>query len=150
MADSRREKILQAVHAALDAAGKPAGVTVNRDHVAAIGKGELPMITLYAGVVGEGLDETLAVVKAGAADRRLRFTVRSRVVAAAAGAGALDAISQWVTSAVPESVALGSGNAVIAEEGSKFNSEQGSDGVYLLLDTIFTARFVTRRNDLTL
>lgn len=50
MSDSRREVILQAAEAALDTAGKPAGLTIHRHRTRPVEGDQLPAVVLFNGV----------------------------------------------------------------------------------------------------
>lgn len=144
--DSRRELLLKAVLAKLSAPEKPPSLTVSRNRRTPTEERGLPEMSLYLGSVLPGLDEKIRTQNRHAADRELFFTVR---VTATGDDEAMDPFAQWALQAATVTQ-VGDKGVEIEEEGSVWIYAEGSDFDYLTLETIFRARYVTRRADLTL
>ena len=147
--DSRRELLIQAIVAALNAPQKPPGLAVNRNRRTPTEVKDLPHTSVYLGSVLPGLDERLRALTKEAADRELFITVRTIVAADEQADAAMDPYSQWVTQALATVTKVGEKGVEIEEQGSVWLFEQASDFDYLSLETVFRARYVTRRADLT-
>ena len=103
MADSRRERILLAIIATLDAAGKPAGLLVHRSRTRPIEKDELPAMVAYL------LAET-AKRKGGEWGPVYQHAMRVRVECRQAGAPPdreLDPLATWAVKALVGNQTLG-------------------------------------------
>lgn len=155
MADSKRELIMKAVVAALDATGKPAGLVVNRLlGEPPVAPAELPTASVWAGRPGSALDEDVSLARPNRlcqeVKREFYFTISLRVPAATAAPDAdLDVYSQWVTKAVNAIVEVGGRGVNILEAGSKWILAEAPSFRYRELLTIFRADYTTQRADLT-
>lgn len=150
MADSRRELILQNTFTALDGAGKPAGVVVNRSRRQSIEDDELDMISLYAGGPQrphEQVDKARPMRNSPILERRLQFTVRCRVQGTDA---AVDPLAQWVVTSISQHIFPSQLLIEQPEEiGSEWDFAEGSKSDYTVLDIFYSARYATARGDLT-
>jgi hypothetical protein len=145
MADSRTEKILQAIVAALDAAGKPSGSTVNRSRRQAVEPSELPMFSVYP--KEEAVKLATESRRTGVADRALTVQVRCR---AAGTDEQLDPLRQWVVAALAADLSLGGLAINVVEMGGPWDAADASDNDYSVCEMDFSVRYTTARANLTL
>ncbi len=143
MADSYRERLLQAIVAALNGSGKPAGTTVNRSRRRPVELTELPMISVYPireekAVPGENRRSPII-------ERTLRVQVKSRVVGEDA---ALDPHGKWVVAALLADPSLGDLALDVAEDATDWDADDATDADYSVDATDFLVRYRTSRKNL--
>jgi hypothetical protein len=144
MSASRTELILQAIVAALDAEGKPEGVTVNRSRRQAVEPGELPMISVYP--LREEIKKPEENRRSPVKDRRLLVRLRCR---AQGTDEALDPLRQWAVMALESDPSLGGLALDTAEDSGEWAAADDSKADYSVSEMDFSVRYVTARADLT-
>jgi hypothetical protein len=144
MADSRTELILQAVAAALDGAGKPAGLTVCYQRRQAVEPGELPILLIDP--VREDPKRATESRFCKVTDRWLQFRVRCR---AEGDFSALDPLRQWAVAALLSNPSLGGLALEMEEQPTEWEDADASDTDYFQADLLFRVRYTTARNNLT-
>jgi hypothetical protein len=143
VADSLTEQVLQAVVAALDGAGKPAGVTVNRSRRQSIEKDDLPMISVYP--IGEEVTRATDNRRSPVVERRLRVEVKCRVVG---DDQANDALRKWAVQSVMADQSLGGLALEIVEESTDWDADDATDADYSVAAVDFVVRYTTSRFNL--
>lgn len=143
MADSYTERILQAVVAALDGAGKPTGLTVNRSRRQSIEKAQLPMASVYP--IREEVELATESRRSPITVRALRVQVKCRVVG---DDQANDALRKWAVKAVMADQSLGGLSLEITEESTDWDADDASDADYSVAAVDFLVRYSTSRFDL--
>lgn len=141
---SVRELILQAAVAALNGAGKPAGLAVHRNRTRPFGSDQLPAIVLYPGPDPE--DVVLATHDGGV---ERRFTVRAECRAIAAGVPpdqATDPLTTWCTRALHEDPTFGGLAAEIEERRISWAAEE-TDQVFAAAAVDFLVTYYTHADD---
>ncbi len=142
MADSIRERILAAMVAALNAAGKPAGLTVNRSRRQSIETVQLPMMSVYfAGQENSLPGENR---RAPLMDRQMNVHVISRVIGADI---ALDPLYKWTVKALMTDQTLGGLALAITETSSEADTDDTSDADRTVETIVFRVRYITNRVD---
>jgi len=144
MADSRTEQILQAIVTALDADGKPAGVTVNRSRRQAVEASELPMFSVYP--LREDIQRATENRRSPLVSRSLLFRIRCR---AAGQDEALDPLRQWAVAALHGDPSLDGLALEILEDSTEWVPADASEGDYSIAEMNFNVRYTTARGDLT-
>lgn len=142
---TKTELLMQAVVAALDGAGKPAGAVVDRNRRQPTAASELPRISVER--LDEGVEKATASRSSPLVDRRLRIAVVSRIAGADA---ALDPFSQWAVQALMADQSLGGLAAGIDEQAVNWEYDEDSQVDYSVEARTFQIRYVTRAGDLTL
>ncbi len=142
MADSYTERLLQAVVAALDGAGKPAGLTVNRSRRQSIEKSQLPMISVYP--IREEVTRATDNRRSPLVERRLRVEVKCRVVG---DDQANDALRKWAVQSVMADQSLGGLALEITEESTDWDADDATDADYSVAAVDFVVRYSTSRFD---
>lgn len=143
MADSFTERVLQAVVAALDGAGKPAGVTVNRSRRQSIEKSQLPMISVYP--IREEVTRATDHRRSPLVERRLRVEVKCRVVGDVQDN---DALRKWAVQSVMADQSLGGLALEIVEESTDWDADDATDADYSVAAVDFVVRYSTSRFNL--
>jgi len=144
VADSYTERILQAVVAALDGAGKPAGLTVNRSRRQSIEKNQLPMISVYP-IREEAQPATENARRSPVMERNLRVQVKCRI---AGDDKANDPIRKWAVQSVMADPSLGGLALGITEESTDWDADDATDADYSVAAIDFLVRYTTSRYDL--
>lgn len=146
---SRRDQIIVACVNALNAAGKPPGVTVHRQRTLSLSHDHLPASVVYA--VQEENDTGPG--KGAAPDRRrkavrtFRLCVEHRVDAENEAPDAvLDPLLSWAVQALCEDITLGGLADDVKELGTTWD-EQEQDKVYAAARTFFAIRYLTDAAD---
>jgi hypothetical protein len=142
MAESIRERILQAIFNALDGPGKPAGLKVTRSRRQAIEKDELPLMSVELGdtentVPGENRRAPLL-------ESQTDVLVISRVLGLDT---ALDPLYRWARLAIMADPSLGGLALGITEVSSRVDTDDTPDADRTVETTIFRVRYVTSRFD---
>lgn len=143
MADSYTERVLQAVVAALDGAGKPAGVTVNRSRRQSIEKSQLPMISVYP--IREEVTRATDNRRSPLVERRLRVEVKCRVVGDDQDN---DALRKWAVQSVMADQSLGGLALETTEESTDWDADDAADADYSVAAVDFVVRYSTSRFNL--
>ncbi len=143
MADSITELILQAVVTALDGAGKPAGVTVNRSRRQSLEKSQLPMISVYP--IREEVTRATDNRRSPLVERRLRVQVKCRIVG---DDQANDALRKWAVQSVMADQSLGGLALEIVEESTDWDADDATDADYSVAAVDFVVRYSTSRFNL--
>lgn len=141
MADSIREKIIQAAVAALEAAGKPAELTVHRNRELPIEDDNLPaMIVFY------GEDDPRSRTHDNTSERTLTLAIETRAsttVAGTPGDKVTDPYTNWMTQALMADDTLG-GLATSVVEGTTLpGSKTTSKAVHAFAGTAWTIKYIT-------
>jgi hypothetical protein len=144
MAESRTEQILQAIVAALDAVGGPAGVAVNRSRRQTVNRDELPMLSVYP--LMEDVKRATENRRSPVTDRSLLFQVRCR---AEGEDGALDPLRQWTVQTFHADPSLGGLALEMLEVSTEWAAADASDADYSVAEMSFRVRYATGRGDLT-
>lgn len=147
---TRTEKILLAVIQALKAKGGPTGLEVNRSRRTAVEKDQLPMASVYAlreepslPKNRDGRENRMSPVS----DRDFQFVVRNR----AAGTDAdVDPLRAWSVQALLASEALQELVIDLKEGVTEWISIDGAEDDFTIADMVFSARHITRRENLSL
>jgi len=129
--------------AALNGAGKPAGVTVNRSRRQSIEKSQLPMISVYA--IREEVTRATDTRRSPLVERRLRVQVKCRIVG---DDQANDPLRKWAVQAVMADQSLGGLCTEITEESTDWDADDGTDADYSVAAVDFLVRYVTSRFNL--
>ena len=143
MADSYTERVLQAVVAALDGAGKPAGVTGNRSRRQSIEKSQLPMISVYP--IREDVTRATDNRRSPLVERRLRVQVKCRVVGDDKDN---DPVRKWAVQSVMADQSLGGLALEIMEESTDWDADDATDADYSVAAVDFVVRYTTSRSNL--
>ena len=150
MEESRTELILLAALEALKALGGPPGLEVNRSRRQAVEPNHLPMTSVYALREEPNLPRDKngnEVRTAPVTDRRFQFVVRSRVQGTDADA---DVLRRWAVKALFASAALRDLVIDLKEGETEWVAVDGAEDDFTIADTIFSARHITRRENLSL
>lgn len=144
---SRREQLVLAAVAALDAAGKPAGLAVHRFRTRPIQKDQLPALVVYPAPDGE------AVARGdGARGYKARRTLVLRVECRAIAPdgtpcdAALDPYTSWAVRALMQDPTLG-GLALNAQEAAVLWDAEELDRVYAAAAVDVRLDYVTAAAD---
>lgn len=142
MADSIRERMLQAIFTALNGAGKPPGLTVERSRRQSLELAQLPMMSIELGdtensLPGENRRSPLV-------ESRTDVLVISRVRGLDAG---LDALYKWARKAIMGDPSLGGLALGVTEASSRIDAENSSDADRTVETTVFRVRYVASRFD---
>lgn len=143
MADSYTERVLQAVVTALDGAGKPAGLTVNRSRRQSIEKDQLPMISVYP--IREEVTRATDNRRSPLVERNLRVQVKCRVVGDDKDN---DALRKWAVQSVMTDQSLGGLALEIIEESTEWDADDATDADYGVAAVDFVVRYSTSRFNL--
>lgn len=136
---SVRERIVDAVVAALNAPGKPAGLTVHRSRTRPIDKDRLPAMVVYLATEDVGDHAAIAVM------RTLRIRVECRVTGDPPDT-VLDEHVTWAVKALKADEKLG-GLAVRINEVRTVWDAAERDKVYAAAATEFEIEYATAYND---
>jgi len=145
---SLRSQILDHLKGLLEAAGKPAGLTVDLLRLGNLETVDLP----HALIRPTGEDVELAnpdSLRCPVVVRDLKVAVDCRATATAGQTieDALDALLVWVTKAILANPRLG-GLAIHTEEnGTDWSGEETADGTQALATVSFTVRYRTKTQD---
>jgi hypothetical protein len=144
---SRRELVMQAIVAVLDAPGKPEGVTVHRSRHIPIERDELPALVVYRArpPVGGRSEEVIRPDHDTQVERRLNVRIEARVTSANPEP-ALDPLYLWVVKALREDPTLGGLVLDLQEQGSDTDAAElgkpvGAEGID------FEATYITDENN---
>ena len=143
---SIREQIIQAVVAALDGSGKPAGLTVHRYRTRPLEKDDLPAQVVYPAGTGGAVAETVRLY-GGTNDvlRELRVRIESRVMGAQPDQ-LLDPLYIWAVKAVMSDPTLGGLAHEIREEATSFDAVEFEQPVGASATDIIV-EYVTSQDD---
>jgi hypothetical protein len=142
---SRRDQIIVACVNALNAAGKPAGLTIYRQRTLSLSHNQLPAQVVYAVQEenktgpgnGAGPDRRRKAV------RTFRLCVEHRVDAENDAPDAvIDPLLSWAVQTLCADVSLGGLSEDLKEIGTTWN-EQEQDKVYAAAQTFFEITFIT-------
>jgi hypothetical protein len=143
MADTITETIMKRIVTALDGAGKPAGLTVNRSRKRPKSISEMPMISVYA------IEES---VKRATENRTSPLVVRDlrvRIVRRAKGTDDnLDVLRAWSVKAVMADMSLGGITLGIDEVANQWDADDATDQEYSADASEFIVWYRTSRFDL--
>jgi hypothetical protein len=129
--------------AALDGAGKPAGLTVNRSRRQSIEKDQLPMISVYA--IREEVTRATDNRRSPLVERNLRVQVKCRVVGDDKDN---DVLRKWAVQSVMADQSLGGLALEIAEESTDWDPDDATDADYSVAAVDFVVRYSTSRFNL--
>ncbi|KKM22239.1 hypothetical protein LCGC14_1627390 [marine sediment metagenome] len=143
MANTRGENILIFLAAALNGAGKPPGLTVNRARRRPLDNAELPMMSLYP--VREEVARATSSRTSPTVERTLRVQVRCRAVGQDA---AVDPLRAWAVKAVMADRSLAGLALATTEDSIEWESDDASDADYAIASVDFLIRYTTNAGDL--
>lgn len=143
MANSRGENILIFLLAALNGAGKPPDLTVNRSRRRPLDNAELPMLSLYA--VREEVARATSSRTSPTVERTLRVQVRCRVVGQD---DAVDPLRAWAVKAVMADRSVGGLALATTEDSTEWEADDASDADYSIGSVDFLIRYTTNAGDL--
>lgn len=146
---SKRDLIVVAAVNALNAAGKPTGLTVHRQRTLSLSHNQLPAQVVYAvqEEVNTGPGQGAGPDRRRKAIRTFRLCVEHRVDAENdAPDAALDPLLSWAVQALCDDVSLGGLADDLKEIGTTWD-ESEQDKVYASARTFFDVRYFTNAHD---